>query len=443
MIRPVTLALAALVVAAASYAVIRTDTVTVPAGTGAEARLSSSMVAEPVGRAERAEVERLIRAFELRIREHTDVLDYKFLGGLYLERARSTGDVAAYASAEAALAKAVELAPDAEGLVLLGTVRYATHDFAGALALARRVYDRDHTEFVALLLAGDAYLELGRYDDARAAFATLADALPGTGAVEARVARLAFLAGDDHARDFAAAAQADAERQGAFGPGLAWYAHLRGQIAFDSGDYTSAAEHERAAVAIAPDYHVARAGLARALAALGDVDGAIVEYRRAIDIVPQPDYLAALGDLLALRGDASGAEKAYATVEAIATLAPLDRRLYDRQLALFSLDHDRDLAGALEIARSSEALRPDVYGEDILAWALFKNGRLAEARAASDRARALGTHDARFLYHAGMISIALGERERGRGEIAAALGRSPMFDPLQAARASAALEALR
>src|SRR5712691_2332523 len=181
MIRPVTLALAALVVAAASYVVSRPAPDTVPAANAAEARISSSVVAEPVGRAERAEVERLIREFELRIREHTDVIDYKFLGRLYLERARSTGDVASYASAEAALAKAVELAPDAEGLVLLGTVRYSMHDFAGALALARRVYDRDHTELVALLLAGDADLELGRYDDARAAYATLADALPRTG----------------------------------------------------------------------------------------------------------------------------------------------------------------------------------------------------------------------------------------------------------------------
>jgi tetratricopeptide (TPR) repeat protein len=399
-------------------------------------------VAEPVGHAERAEVERLIRAFEARVNDHTDPIDYKFLGRLYLERARSTGDVASYASAESALARAVELAPDAEGLVLLGTVRYAIHDFAGALELAHRVYDRDHSEAAALLLAGDAALELGRYADARAAYTKLGETLPGTGAVEARLARLAFLSGGD-AASLATKARADAASQGAFGASLAWYEHLRAQIAFDGGDYVGAAAREREAVAIAPEYHVVRAGLARALAALGDIDGAIAEYERAIAAVPLPDYLAALGDLRALRGDTAAAEKAYATVDVIATLSPLGRRLYDRQLAMFYLDHDRDLDVALDIARASEAARPDLYGEDTLAWALYQNGRFAEARNASDHARAFGTPDARLLYHAGLISLALGERERGRSELARALALSPEFDPLQALRAREALEAAR
>ena len=442
MIRSRSIVAAAVVVAAASYWLVRpaSSSLDVPA---AEARVSSSAVAEPVGRAERAEVERLIRAFEGRIRDHTDPIDYKFLGRLYLERARSTGDVASYSSAESALSKAVELAPDAEGQVLLATVRYATHDFASALDLARGVYDRDHSELAALLLAGDAELELGRYPEARAAYATLSEKLPGTGAIEARLARVAFLVGNADAKDLATSARKDAEKQGAFGPSLAWYAHLRAQIAFDSGDYPTALAQEREALEIAPDYHVAHAGLARSLAAVGDVDGAIAEFERAIAAVPLPEYLAALGDLRALRGDKIGAEQAYATVDVIAKLSPLERRLYDRQLALFYLDHDRDLAAALDIARAAEASRPDIYGEDTLAWALYKNGRFSEARVASESARKLGTQDARLLYHAGLISLALGERDRGRSELTAALARSPVFDPLQAARARAALEAAR
>ena len=442
MIRARILVMAALVVALSSYVVTRPGTAT-SAAPAAEARVSSSAVAEPVGRADRAELERLIRAFEGRVHDHTDALDYKFLGRLYLDRARSTGDVGSYASAESALSRAVELSPDAEGLVLLGTVRYSMHDFSGALELARRVYEGDHSELAALLLAGDAALELGRYSDARSAFAALAGQLPRTGAIEARLARVDFLNGGLDADRLATAARVDAEEQGAFGAGLAWYAHLRAQIAFDSGDYTTAVAQEREAVDIAPEYHVARAGLARALAALGDTDGAIAQYGRAIDAVPLPEYLAALGDLRAQRADTAGAEQAYATVEVIATLSPLQRRLYDRQLALFYLDHDRDLGTALEIAQASEAARPDVYGQDILAWALYKNGRPTEARSLSDRARSLGTPDARLLYHAGMISLALGERDRGRAELAAALARSPAFDPLQAGYARAALEAPR
>jgi cytochrome c-type biogenesis protein CcmH/NrfG len=437
-----TLIFAALLVASASYAVAQPAPITSPSS-ASEARVSSSAVAEPVGRAERAEVDRLIRAFEARIRDHTDPIDYRFLGRLYLERGRATSDVSAYVRAESVLSRAVELSPDAESFVLLATVRYATHDFSGALELARRVYDADHGDLAALLLAGDAALELGRYGEARAVYASLAQALPATGPVEARLARIAFLSGDADAGRIAAAAQADAEKQGAFGASLAWYAHLRAQLAFDAGDYASAVALAREAVGIAPDYHVARAGLARALAAIGQIDTAMVEYGRAIDVVPLAEYFAALGDLRAVHGDAAGAEQAYATVETIASLSPLERRLYDRQLVLFYLDHDRALGLALELAQASAAARADIYGADTLAWALYKNGRFAEARAASDRARVLGTPDARLLYHAGLISLALGERERGRTELAAALARSPAFDPLQALRARGALEASR
>src|SRR5687767_14148102 len=95
MIRARILVLAALLVASASYALGR-PSATDPIPPGFEGRISSSAVAEPVGRAERAEVERLIRAFEARIRDHTDPIDYKFLGRLHLDRARATGDVSSY-----------------------------------------------------------------------------------------------------------------------------------------------------------------------------------------------------------------------------------------------------------------------------------------------------------------------------------------------------------
>jgi tetratricopeptide (TPR) repeat protein len=437
--RLITLILLTVLVAAASYVLPR-ESREAPGESALGAGIATSALAEPVGGAERAEVERLIRVFERRTREHTDPIDYKFLGRLYLERARSTGDIAAYSNADVAVNRAVALSPDAEALVLLGTVRFAMHDFAGALDLARRVYDADHGDLAALLLAGDADLELGRYAEARAEYTALETALPDAPAVQARLARLAFLSGGAADR-FALAAQRAAETQGAFGPGLAWYAYLRAQVAYDAGDYSTALMEARQAASIAPDYHVARAALARSLAATSDLPAAIAEYERAIAIVPLPEYLAALGDLLALSGDAAGAARNYGAVETIASLSA-GARLYDRQLALFYVDHDRNLPAALEIARSSVAARPDIYGHDVLAWALYKNGQLAEARAASDRARALGTRDARLLYHAGLISHALGEYARARAELSAALQISPRFDPLQAKLAAAALEAL-
>src|SRR5262249_2601391 len=163
------------------------------------------------------------------------------------------------------------------------------------------------------------------------------------------------------------------------------------------------------------NYYIAEAGVARTTAALGKIDDAIALYQHAIDAVPQPEYLAALGDLYALRGERARAESLYETVRVSATLASAS--LYDRQLALFYLAHARDLDDGLAIAHAALIRRPDVYGEDIEAWALYKAGRYSEARAASDRALALGTPDARFHYHAGLIALATDETQRARAEL--------------------------
>ncbi|WP_437588088.1 tetratricopeptide repeat protein [Sorangium sp. So ce1000] len=76
-----------------------------------------------------------------------------------------------------------------------------------------------------------------------------------------------------------------------------------------------------------------------------------------------------------------------------------------------------------------------IYTEDTLAWALYRAGKLAEARRASDRALALGTRDARLLYHAGSIRIALGDLTEGERLVRAALDLNPGFDMTGAAEA--------
>lgn len=438
-IRAFGLCLAAIVVALASY-VGRA-----PASGISGAPVPGSLSAEAVQTAaSAAEVGRLIGAFEVRVSEHTDALDYLFLGKLYLQRARSTGDLGSYTQAGAALDRALALYPDdPDTLASVARLRYATHDFASAARLAEAMLAADPTDATASAILGDAALELGNYATAAKRSTALADQFPAAAAVSARLARLAFLRSDaDGARALADRAYAEGRAEGAFGVDLAWYAHLRAQLSFDRGDYETAAADEADALAIAPDYYIAEAGLARATAALGRIDDAIALYQRAIAAVPQPEYLAALGDLYALSGDASRAARAYDTVEVSATLATLNQRLYDRQFVLFYLDHDRDLEQALAIAEASLAQRPDIYGYDIYAWALYKAGRYEEASAASDRALALDTPDARLHYHAGFIALARGGTARAQAELGRALAIGPAFDPLSAARARATLQRL-
>lgn len=392
-------------------------------------------VLQSTGTADRGELERLIRAYETRVADNPTALQYTFLGRLYLQRGTLTGDLASYARAEEVLREALELYPtDSESRTLLATARYTMHDFVGAIAIAE-----DAAGLGARAVVGDASLELGRYDTAATIYDELARALPGVAAVDARRSRLAFLRGDiDSARTFAERAARAARREGAFGAALGRYHVALSTLAFERGDYDAAATEARAALAVADGWYAGLTALARARAAQERTDEAIELYRQSLEAVPEPATAAALGDLLELSGDAAGAAEQRGTIDVIARLGGI----FDRQLALYEADHGIDDPALVELAAADLAARPDVYGHDALAWALLAAGQPARARIESDRALALGTRDARLLYHAGMISAALGEDDRARDELRAALDLSPRFDPLQARRAEATLRAL-
>src|SRR5262249_638099 len=258
------------------------------------------------------------------------------------------------------------------------------------------------------------------------------------------LSRLAFIRGDDAAAvSLAQRAWDEASTAGETGPSLGWYAYLAGMTAINTGSPDAALTWFEQASAVWPDRLIAVAGQARAEAALGRTDAAISSYRQAIAIAPQPDSLTALGDLYALRGDDRLAADQYATVEAIGGLAALNQQVYNRQLVLFSVNHDRDLAQALRLAQQELAVRKDVYGYGAEAWALLANGRAADADVAMRTALAFGTRDATLFYHAGEIAQALGDRGRARDLLDQALAIRGALDPLSMTRAQASLAGVR
>jgi Flp pilus assembly protein TadD len=90
---------------------------------------------------------------------------------------------------------------------------------------------------------------------------------------------------------------------------------------------------------------------------------------------------------------------------------------------------------ALRLAEEERKKRGDPYTDDTLAWALYQNGRIDEARTAIDRARRYGTNDARLLFHQGAIHMATGDLPGGRKLVARALEQNPKFDRSGAAEA--------
>jgi tetratricopeptide (TPR) repeat protein len=373
-----------------------------------------------------------------------DFISARNLALLYEGRARLSGDISDYSRASEAATRSLSIEPrQLDVQALHARLLLATHDFAGALAEAQRVDGAAPDQPAVLAILGDARLELGDVDGAEQLYARIETLAPGP-ALMARKARIAFLRGD--AADAIALAEAahDAARSdGETGPALSWYAYLAGTMSMSAGEPEDAATWFDRAVDEWPTSYLALAGRGRAAAALGETDTAIGALRAAIAVAPQPDALTALGDLLAMRGDAAGAAGQYATVEAIARLQSGDSGLvYNRQLALFLVDHDGDAAEALTLAERELKVRKDVYGYDAYAWALLANGRAADADAAISTALDTGTRDARVLFHAGAIAHALGDDGRTRTLLEEALAIRGALDPLSAARAAAIVAAL-
>ena len=371
-------------------------------------------------------------------RDDADFVAAIQLGELYLARTRLTSDPADVARALAAADAALIAAPDLPAARLLRThAHLANHDFAAAVTDAEAVLAGQPDAPMALAALGDATLELGEYDAAERAYDALADAAAGP-AVQARLARLAAATGDlAGARRLADAALAAANRDpDTASETLAWYHTLSGALAFQAGDVAGSSDAYASAFEAWPGSAAALAGLARATAAAGDLAGAIPLYERAIAILPRPETLAALGDLLELTGDTTAAEEQRAMALAVGGLAP------DRQLAKYLADHGVDPDRAVELARRDLQSRHDAYAHDTLAWALLANGMPQEADAAMRIARSHGTEDALLDYHAGMIAAALGRDEEARDLLRSALERNAGFDPLQSVRAAEALAEL-
>ena len=373
-----------------------------------------------------------------------DFLSARNLALLYEGRARLSGDISDYTRASEAASRSLSIEPrQLDVQALHARLQLATHDFAGALAEAQRVDSAAPNQPAVLAIMGDARLELGDVDAAEELYGRIESLAPGP-AVTARQARVAFLRGDAHnAVALAQAAYVAADAAEEAGPALSWYAYLAGTLSLSAGEPEEAATWFDRAVGHWPTGYLALAGRARAAAALGDTESAIDDYRAAIAVAPQPDALTALGDLLALRGDHAGAAEQYATVEAIARLQAGDAGLvYNRQLALFLVDHDGDAAEALTLAERELKVRKDAYGYDAYAWALLANGRAADADAAMSAALATGTRDARMLFHAGEIAHALGDDARARTLLEESLAIRGALDPLSASRANASLASL-
>jgi tetratricopeptide (TPR) repeat protein len=379
----------------------------------------------------------VVAGLQERLRENTrDAAGYALLGFAYQQRARETGDPSYYPRSEGTLRRSLRLSPDnAVALGGLGSLALSRHRFREALALGRRAL-RLQPSARSYGVVGDALLELGRYDRAFDAFDMMAQLKPNVSSY-ARISYARELLGRPQA---AIAAMRLALDAAADQPEATAWTHVQlGKLYWSVGNVRAAGAQYARALAAFPGYPYAYDGQALVQASRGHLRAAIALEKRAVDAIPLPQFVGQLGDLYRARGQIAPARRQYALIGAIQRLLVANGVRTDLETALFQVDHGIRLGQALTLARRARAARPSIDGDDVLAWALARNGRCDTALGYSQRALRLGTLDALKLFHRGMIERCLGHTASGDAFLRRALALNPHFSLLWAPVARQAL----
>lgn len=363
------------------------------------------------------------------------------LGLALLQRARETGDPGLYGQAEQALGLALERDPDhTEALIGQGALALARHQFAAALTWGERAAAAAPRLAAVYGVLADAYVELGRYDEAVAAAQRMVDIRPGIDSYS-RVAYLRELHGDTPGAMAAMELAVEAGAPGA--ENTAWARVQLGNLMLAQGYVTGAEAAYAEALAERPGYPHAEAGLARAAAARGELDGAAQGYEAVLERLPLPEFAIALADIYAAQGRADEAAARRDLVRAMQRLNAGAGVDVDLELALFDADHGGDPAGAVAQARAAYARRPSIYAADALAWALHRAGQHGEAARYSAEALRLGARDPALRLRAGLIALANNDAAAAREHLAIAVVGAPALTPTQAEAARRALAELQ
>ena len=367
-----------------------------------------------------------IAAYEKLLKEAPD--DPKIetaLASAFIQKLRETTDFA-YLNRAAALVDRL-LAADPknyDGIRLSAEIETHRHNFPKAAALARELAERNPSDAGAYGLLGDSLMEMGQYDMARDAYQRMLTLSPNLTSYN-RMAYHAFVTGKG---DEALAWMATAVRAGSATPeNLAWCLVEFGDMLSKTGHAADAELSYQQALVALPGYHRALAAEGRQYAAAGDFAKATARFQQAQEVIPLPDYAAALETLYTHSGKTAEAAQQRKLIDVIERLGRANGEKGNRMLAVVYADQNRNLDRALELARAELETRKDVYTYDALSWVLFRDGRQKEAEEASARALEFRTTEPTFLYHAGVIAMAGGSAKRGRELLQAALALNPAF----------------
>jgi tetratricopeptide (TPR) repeat protein len=256
-------------------------------------------------------------------------------------------------------------------------------------------------------LLADLALEEGRYVEAEQGYLAIIDSDRSWDHL-ARLAHLRAKMGDVDDAD-RLYEQAEDELSAKEMRHYAWVELKRGELDLAHGRHAQAHAHYERADRAYSGYWMVAEHQAELLAARGDGEAAAALYTELIARAPRPEFQQALGELYLHLGWPESAEP-WLVRAASAYLASAMRGdvHYYHHLADFYADVRKDGAEAVKWARKDLELRENPATLAALAWALYRDGRFAEALEMIEGALASGAQDAHLLHRAGVIHRAAG-----------------------------------
>ncbi len=343
-------------------------------------------------------------------RTHEDpgsALDRAALAGLLFARSRNTGSASDLAKAEKLARQSIALRVERNGQTyeLLASVLMARHAFREARVIAAQADSTEPDTPSHLALLGEIELELGAYDDAAAHFKAIHfDGQQFT--IGARLARWYELTGHiDIARQFLVQAIHRVSRRDDLPrEQVAWFHYRLGELELRAGQFNAADSAFQGALVVHEDDARALGGLARVALARG-------AWRRAVDLGERATAIqldaGTLGTVSAAYSALGDSAQAASFGNAMTVSAREQPGTMHRAWGMFLLDHGSAAQRTMVLARARRdvLVRNDVYGQDVLAWAMYRNGLLDEARAMMIKAMSQHTQDLLFTTHARAIGV--------------------------------------
>jgi predicted Zn-dependent protease len=336
------------------------------------------------------------------------------LAALHLQRARESGAFGEYLEAESLARRSLSARTrrNASTAVTLTNTLLAQHRFTEAMEVARTLVSWEPEQPAYRALLGEVAMELGEDSTAAAMFHSVWTARAGL-SVAPRVARWLELTNHvEKARRVLRAARTEAlARRDLSTETKAWF-HLRvGDLELRAGRAADAAKAYRAGLALDDRDPRLMTAMARVAEQQEKPEAVIAWGERAIAVRMDPATLGLLARAYSQVGDGA---KASEYAQTLAVVASAQQGPNDRAWSLYLLDQQEQVTTVLAKAKAELVTRRDVYGYDLVAWALYRAGRFSEARVMMAQAMRLNTPDPMLQHHAAMIAAAPAVVSAGR-----------------------------